>query len=48
MVPIRRMPLFGIFVANSDGDDLLLGEVRIPMLRQQRPSRKGLTLSVSG
>lgn len=33
--------LFGIFVANSDGDDLLLGEVRIPMLRQQRPSRKG-------
>lgn len=33
--------LFGIFVANSDGDDLLLGGVRIPMLRQQKPSRKG-------
>lgn len=33
--------LFGIFEANSDGDDLLLGETRVPMLRQQRPSRKG-------
>ena len=34
--------LFGIFNANSDGDDLLLDNgVRIPMLRQQKPSRKG-------
>lgn len=33
--------LFGIFNANSDGDDLLLDNgVRIPMLRQQKPSRK--------
>ncbi|HEY9551887.1 MAG TPA: vitamin B12 dependent-methionine synthase activation domain-containing protein, partial [Prevotella sp.] len=27
--------LFELFDANSDGDDLLLGNVRIPMLRQQ-------------
>ena len=27
--------LFGIFTANSDGDDILVGGVRIPMLRQQ-------------
>lgn len=28
--------VFGIFDANSDGDDLLLADVRIPMLRQQK------------
>lgn len=33
--------LFGIFDANSDGDDLLLGDVRIPMLRQQHPTEVG-------
>lgn len=27
--------VFGLFDANSDGDDLLMGDVRIPMLRQQ-------------
>lgn len=27
--------LFGIFTANSDGDDILVNGVRIPMLRQQ-------------
>lgn len=27
--------LFGIFIANSDGDDILVNGVRIPMLRQQ-------------
>ena len=30
--------LFGIFTANSDGDDILVGDVRIPMLRQQHSS----------
>ena len=32
---------FEIFNANSDGDDLLLGNIRIPMLRQQKVSRQG-------
>lgn len=32
---------FEILDANSDGDDLLLGGTRIPMLRQQKPSREG-------
>lgn len=29
---------FGIFSANSDGDDIIIDGVRIPMLRQQHPS----------
>lgn len=33
--------VFGLYDANSDGDDLLLDGVRIPMLRQQKPSRAG-------
>lgn len=33
--------LFGLFDANSDGDDLVLGDCRIPMLRQQHPSAAG-------
>ena len=33
--------VFGIFDANSDGDDLLIGGIKIPMLRQQRPSAPG-------
>lgn len=32
---------FEILDANSDGDDLILGGVRIPMLRQQFPSVEG-------
>lgn len=27
--------LFGLFDANSDGDDIIIGDVRVPMLRQQ-------------
>lgn len=34
----RTHSVFGIYDANSDGDDLLLGSVRIPMLRQQHPT----------
>lgn len=30
--------LFGIFTANSDGDDILIDGVRVPMLRQQHES----------
>ena len=30
--------LFGIFPANSDGDDMLIDGVRVPMLRQQHES----------
>ena len=32
--------VFGIFKANSNGDDLLLDNVCIPMLRQQHPARE--------
>lgn len=37
----KTYAVFGIFKANSDGDDLLLDNVRIPMLRQQHPAREG-------
>lgn len=37
----RTHAVFGLFEANSDGDDLLLGGVRIPMLRQQHPASAG-------
>ena len=30
-----------MFDANSDGDDILIGDVRMPMLRQQHPTREG-------
>lgn len=33
--------LFGIWPANSDGDDIIMGGIRLPMLRQQRPSPGG-------
>lgn len=33
--------LFGVFDANSDGDDLLLDGIRLPLLRQQKPSHEG-------
>lgn len=29
--------VFELFDANSDGDDLLLGDMRLPLLRQQKP-----------
>lgn len=32
---------FGIFDANSDGDDILIGRVRLPMLRQQKMKPDG-------
>lgn len=33
--------LLGIFDANSDGDDLIIGGVRLPLLRQQHQSTAG-------
>lgn len=33
--------VFDIFEANSDGDDLIIGGKRIPMLRQQKPKQPG-------
>ena len=33
--------VFELFDANSDGDDLLIGEVRLPLLRQQRVRENG-------
>ena len=39
--------LFDIYEANSDGDDLLIGNVRIPMLRQQRVQGNGVCLCLS-
>ena len=38
---------FGLFEANSDGDDLIVGGVRLPMLRQQTPGRDGLCLCLA-
>ena len=32
---------FGLFDANSDGDDILIGSTRLPMLRQQHPTNEG-------
>lgn len=34
--------VFEIMDANSDGDDIIAGGMRLPMLRQQRPSRPGM------
>lgn len=33
--------IFGLYDANSNGDDLILNGVRIPMLRQQKPAKPG-------
>ena len=33
--------LFALFDANSDGDDIIVGDTRIPMLRQQKPTKEG-------
>ena len=33
--------LVGLFDANADGDDIVVGTERMPMLRQQRPSAPG-------
>ena len=38
---------FGLFDANSDGDDLIAGGVRLPMLRQQTPGSDGLCLCLA-
>lgn len=37
----RTHAVVGIFPANSDGDDLLIDGTRLPLLRQQRPTRPG-------
>lgn len=37
----RTHAAFGLFDANSDGDDILIGDVRMPMLRQQHPTQEG-------
>lgn len=34
----RTHALFQLFDANSEGDDIVIGEHRLPMLRQQQPS----------
>ena len=33
--------LFALFNANSDGDDIVIGDHRLPMLRQQKPTKEG-------
>ena len=33
--------VFALFEANGDGDDLLVGDVRFPLLRQQHPAAPG-------
>ncbi len=37
----HTLAVFCVMEANSDGDDLIMGTTRIPMLRQQRPATKG-------
>ena len=37
--------LFQLFEANSDGDDIVVGERRIPLLRQQQPDAESLCLA---
>ena len=32
----RTHAVFGLFDANSDGDDIIIGDTRVPMLRQQK------------
>lgn len=41
----RVYGLFQLFEANSDGDDIVLGEHRIPLLRQQQAGSEYLCLS---
>lgn len=38
---LRTHAVFGLFDANGDGDDLIAGDVRIPLLRQQKPNSGG-------
>ena len=37
--------LFQLFEANSNGDDIVVGERRIPLLRQQQPDAESLCLA---
>ena len=37
----RTHAVFGLFDANSDGDDIIIGDRRVPMLRQQKQTRGG-------
>ena len=39
--------IFEIMEANSDGDDILIGDVRIPMLRQQQAQDDGVCLCLA-
>ncbi len=39
--------LFDILEANSDGDDIIMGDFRIPMLRQQQPQQDGTCLCLA-
>lgn len=37
----RAHAVFGLFDANGDGDDIVIGSLRLPMLRQQTPMAAG-------
>lgn len=39
--------VFGLFEANSDGDDIIIGGMRMPMLRQQTPGSDGYCLCLA-
>lgn len=43
----RSYAVFGVFDANSDGDDLIVDGMRLPLLRQQSPSREGKCLCLA-
>ena len=37
----RTHAVFVLLDANSDGDDIIIGNTRLPMLRQQKPASEG-------
>lgn len=44
----RTKAVVGLFEANSDGDDIVIGDVRLPMLRQQKAVRGAGAKPASG
>ena len=43
----RTHAVFGLFDANSDGDDIIIGGVRVPMLRQQKQTKGSPSLCLA-
>ena len=43
----RTHAVFGLFDANSDGDDIIIGGLRVPMLRQQKQAKGSPSLCLA-